>query len=367
MNKDLWINGRFLLEDLPTGTQRSAFRFCQGVANHWPSYVYLAADPRATYARLFLKTAPRTVFHPCHLSSGWRAHLWEQFTFPRLSPNALQLHCMGTAPFVRPGRHQVMFVHDLNFIILDETFSLPFRLWYKLACAQAARRSRHIVCFTDYVKKTIVRLLGIAPDKVSVIPQGPGIDEALLAKHSNLGFSDPFFICVGSLQPHKNLKEVLQSWALWRDRPAELQLKIIGHPQKNFVGLNLSQDLLQQPGVSVTGYLSDEELVRHYQHALAFVYPSSEEGFGLPVVEAFHAGCPVITSNASCLPEVAGDAALLVHPDHPEEIIQALQRLYHDPDLRNRLVQAGRKRAKLFTWELATRKLTDLLIEIAST
>jgi len=260
-----------------------------------------------------------------------------------------------------------MFVHDLNFMILDATFSFPFRLWYQWACAQAARRSRHIVCFTNYVKETIVRLLRIPSDKVSVIPQGPGIDEVLLAKHSDPGFPNPFFMCVGSLQPHKNLKEVLQAWAFWRNRPAELQLKIIGHPQKNFVGLNLSQDLLQQPGVSVTGYLSDEELVRHYQHALAFVYPSSEEGFGLPVVEAFHAGCPVITSNASCLPEVAGDAALLVHPDRPEEITRALQSLYYNPGLRTSLIKAGHKRAELFSWKLATRKLTDFLLEIAST
>lgn len=366
MEQDLWINGRFLLQDRPTGTHRSAFRFCLGLAKHWPGRVHMASDPNTVYTQLFLRSAPRTVFHPFHLSSGWRAHLWEQCTFPRLSRNALQLHCMGTASFVYPGRRQIMFVHDLNFMILDATFSLPFRLWYRWACAQAARRSLRIICFTDYVKQTIVSLLRIDPDKVSVIPQGPGIDEALLVKHSDPEFPEPFFMCVGSLQPHKNLIAVLQAWALWRDRPAELQLKIIGHPQKNFVGLNLPQDLLKQPGVSFTGYLSDAELVRHYQHALAFVYPSLEEGFGLPVVEAFHAGCPVITSNASCLPEVAGDAALLVDPNCPGEITQALQRIYRDPSLRNQLVQAGRKRAELFSWKLAPRKLTELLLEIAS-
>jgi len=363
----LCLNGRFLLENRPTGTHRSSHLFFQGLANSWPGPVSLATNSRVEQASCFLEKIQEVTLIDQNISSGWRSHFWEQFVFPFFARGKIQLHGMGTAPFLFSGKKQVMFIHDLNFLILKNTFSSLFCLWYRLACAYSARRSFHIVCFTSYVKKTISETLHIPPDRISVIPQGPGLDETLLALPARLGFSNSFFLCVGSLQPHKNLKAILQAWAMWRHRPPGVELKIIGHPQKNFLGLNIPNDLLGQPDVSFTGYLSDAQLVRHYQHALGFVYPSFEEGFGLPIVESFHAGCPVITSNASCLPEVAGDAALLVHPDRPEEITRALQSLYYNPGLRTSLIKAGRKRAELFSWKLATRKLTDLLLEIAST
>lgn len=363
---DLWVNGRFLLADQPTGTHRSAANFCLGLAHHWPGRFHLGTDPRASRAGPFLQASPNAILHPSRLTTGWRAHLWEQFLFPRLAPRAVQLHCMGTAPFLFPARRQTMFIHDLNFMILRDTFSHTFRLWYRLACALAARRSRHLICFTGYVKSSITRLLGIPAQRISVIPQGPGIEEDLLAQTHTPGFADPFFMCVGSLQPHKNLRAVLQAWFLWKDRPASLGLKIIGQPQRNFMALQIPPHFLDQPGVSFTGYVSDAELVRHYHHALAFVYPSLEEGFGLPVVEAFHAGCPVITSHASCLPEVAGEAALLVDPHQPEELTRAMQRIYSEPRLRQRLIAAGRLRAQLFSWDSASRALVNLLLEISS-
>jgi len=366
-NQELFLNGRFLLENRPTGTHRSSHLFFQGLANSWPGPVSLATNSRAEQASCFIEKVQKLTLIDQNISSGWRSHFWEQFVFPLFSRGGIQLHGMGTAPFLLSGKKQVMFIHDLNFLILKNTFSSLFCLWYRFACAYSARRSFHIVCFTSYVKKTISETLHIPPNRISVIPQGPGLDEILLGRSARPGFSNSFFLCVGSLQPHKNLKAILQAWAMWRHRPPGVELKIIGHPQKNFLGLNIPNDLLGQPDVSFTGYLSDAQLVRHYQHALGFVYPSFEEGFGLPIVESFHAGCPVITSSASCLPEVAGDAALLVHPDRPEEITRALQSLYHNPGLRTSLIKAGRKRAELFSWKLATRKLTDLLLEIAST
>jgi glycosyltransferase involved in cell wall biosynthesis len=140
-----------------------------------------------------------------------------------------------------------------------------------------------------------------------------------------------------------------------------VELKIIGHPQKNFLGLNIPNDLLGQPDVSFTGYLSDAQLVRHYQHALGFVYPSFEEGFGLPIVESFHAGCPVITSNASCLPEVAGDAALFVDPYDTVSISSAMMQLVESPNLQAELVQKGQARQLHFSWTKAAQEIHDLM------
>ncbi|RRJ94491.1 glycosyltransferase family 1 protein [Opitutaceae bacterium TAV4] len=134
----------------------------------------------------------------------------------------------------------------------------------------------------------------------------------------------PYFLCVGSLQPHKNLSSVVTAWRKFRIIRPDYRLKVVGKPQARFSGLNMDLSSLSNEGVDFTGYIDDNALVDLYRNAVAFLYPSLEEGFGLPVVEAFNCGCPVVTSAISCLPEISGGAAHLIDPYSAEQLTEAM-------------------------------------------
>lgn len=291
-------------------------------------------------------------------------HFWEQSIFPLASNSLVLWTLMGTGPMFHPGKRHVMVIHDLNYEILPQVFGRAFRAWYRLACGAAARRADVIVCFTNYVSITIQEHLGIPAHRIRVIPQGPGLAglDRLFESQRPEQCEQPYFLCVGSLQPHKNLAGILAAWELFRQKHNTFLLKVVGRAQVNFasLGLNLA---CPPKGVEFTGYLSDEELISLYRKAMGFLYPSMEEGFGLPVVESFYCGCPVITSNRSCLPEVAGDAALLVDPENPKDIANAMAWLADVPLKADELRSKGYLRARFFTWEKAGLAMANILKE----
>ncbi len=351
----IFVNGRFLRVARPTGTQRSAARWLEAVAPHLNSlsvYVPEGAESRGETRRWQVERLP---------GSGRWDHLWEQFIYPRISRDGVLWTLMGTGPVRHRGSKHVMMMHDINFMLIPTAFSPSFRAWYHFACAEAAKKADLIVCFTEYVKLTLVERLQIDGARIKVIPQGPGIRgiESINARgRSHL--ENPYFLCVGSLQPHKNLSLILSAWARFHETRPDFRLKVVGRKQSRFSKLDIElSDAL--PGVEFTGYINDDELVRLYGGAVAFIYPSTEEGFGLPIVEAFYCGCPVITSNNSCLPEVAGNAALFVDPRGEGELLSAMQRITDDNSERERLILAGSVRRKLFKWERAGREMAGVL------
>ena len=249
-----------------------------------------------------------------------------------------------------------------------ESFGVLFRLLYKIVLLRAAKKSLHIFAISEYTKHQLIKR-GVAPEKISVYYQGPGIEPALLQQPQPLlprihDTSKPYILCVGSLQPHKNLRGVLEMFGMLREKRDDIDLVIVGRPQKNFSEIGIPEADMRQPGVILTGYVSDKELASLYQNAAVFLFPSFEEGFGLPVVESFYAGCPVVTSNCSCLPEIAGDAALLVDPHNSEEMLQAVESVIGNPQLRQELVEKGTLRSRLFCWDSAGRQVTAKLQEL---
>jgi glycosyltransferase involved in cell wall biosynthesis len=165
---------------------------------------------------------------------------------------------------------------------------------------------------------------------------------------------EQFVLFLGTLEPRKNIGRLIASYAALRERRgggATPKLVIAGG--KGWFYENLFAEVSQrglEDDVLFTGFVPSEELVWWYRSALMFVYPSLFEGFGLPVLEALACGTPVITSNASSLPEVAGDAALLVDPHDTESLVSAMQRLLNDSELRAALSEAGVRQARLFPW-----------------
>ena len=253
----------------------------------------------------------------------------------------------------------VVTVHDLSFVRHPE--SHPRERLEHLAryLPQTLERATHVITDSETVRREAIAHFGLDATRVTAIHLGvaPAFaphtlagTRATLVKH---GLEHGrYILSVGTLEPRKNLAAAIRAWAALPEATrAGVPLVVAG--MKGWLSESLEQLIsrLEAKGViRFLGFVAQEELPALYAGALAFVYPSRYEGFGLPVVEAMASGVPVITSDASCLPEVAGDAALLVAPDDEGALGRALERVAHDAPLRADLVARGLARARHFTW-----------------
>lgn len=257
----------------------------------------------------------------------------------------------------------VVSMFDLNFLRLRENWRAGRRATYLSLAVQApiaARQATRIITLSETSARDIARLLRAPPHKIAVVPAAPrdtfrdlpGARAVARARESY----GRFFLSVGVLAPQKNLARVLAAFARLDDGATRLVLA--GRPAGAYaeaVLRPLARELGVEGRVVFVGATSDDELRALYHAAEALVFPSLGEGFGLPIVEAMACGCPVVTSNLSSMPEVAGDAALLVDPHDVASIAQALRSLLRDPALRADLVARGSARAARYTWDEAAR------------
>lgn len=260
-------------------------------------------------------------------------------------------------PATRDARG-VLTIHDLG--PLRHPGHLPRRLAsdFRRGVADAAKRADRIVTVSDFTAGEVVDLLGVPRGRIETIRPGvsaafaePGdVEEdrrVLAARHAIVG---PFLLFVGTTNPRKNLPRLLEAFAAARTT-ARLphRLVIAGDRGHDDVRAAVAERGLGD-AVRIAGYVEEADLPRLYRAAGALAFPSLYEGFGLPVLEAMAAGCPVLTSSTSSLPEVAGDAAVLVDPASTDAIADGLVRILTDAALRERLVAAGRRRAAQFSW-----------------
>jgi glycosyltransferase involved in cell wall biosynthesis len=246
------------------------------------------------------------------------------------------------------------------------TFRMMFR--------NTARSAEQIITISEYSKADIAHYFGIPPERISVTylgvnpiysqPVAPEIRRAVLQRH---GLEPGFFLFVGSIQPRKNVTRIIEAH---RMLPMQTQkscpMVIVGRRGGGSEDILPELHALQARGCGRwLNDVTDEELHALLQSARALVYPSLYEGFGLPVLEGFAAGLPVISSNTTSIPEVAADAAMLVDPERTEEIAAAMQRLAEDDALAADLAERGRKRVKEFSWAACARQTLDVYRNLA--
>jgi glycosyltransferase involved in cell wall biosynthesis len=260
-----------------------------------------------------------------------------------------------TAPLVAPCRQATTF-HDLQHKRHPEYFrwfDLPF--WRVLLWA-SANRSRCLIAPSKNTRADLMDVYGLEPGRIAVIPHGV-TPEFFALDRTRL---EPFLLCVSTLHPHKNLEGLIRAYAR---KPREHRLILAGvrgfHAQPVE---NLIADLNLEERVEITGWLARDKLLGLYQHAWACVYPSTFEGFGMPVLEALAAGIPLACSDIAPLREVAGDAALLFDPLNEDSISAALDRIASDEELRCNLSSSGRDRARSFTWKQAAERTLQALL-----
>jgi glycosyltransferase involved in cell wall biosynthesis len=287
--------------------------------------------------------AVRASFRPARI-------LWEQ---TMMAAEAVRLDVLFNPGFTSPVLAPCVCVtvfHDLQHANHPEYFrwfDLPF---WKLLLWASAHRARRLIAVSEATRADLVRVYGLSADRIDVVLHGVEADFFALDRSR----TEPYVLCVSTLHPHKNLDRLIRAYAR---RKRDWRLTIAG--MRGFFAEALDK-LVRELGVAdsveLTGWIPREELIQLYSRAQAFVYPSTFEGFGMPVLEAMAAGIPVACSDIPPLREVAGDAALFFDPLSEDEIAGALDRITTDTGLRARLTEAGPERARGFTWERAARE-----------
>lgn len=343
------INARYLLHRV-TGVQR----YAREIVARFPSGRGEPSDP------FRLIEAPQW-------AKGAKGHLWEQAQLRVAAGSSLLWNPCQTGPMGL--KRQVVTVHDMGTFDHPESYSGAFAAWYRQCMTSVATSAAHVIAVSEFTRERLLHHVRIDPSKVTVILEGAdarfrrAAPQQVLAIRTRLGLrpDQRILLSLGSLEPRKNLAALLRAWAaLSPALRGDAVLVLVGNQGDPAVFKGVGIESIP-PGVLFTGYLDDEDLPTIYSAASAFIYPSLYEGFGLPVLEAMSCGTPVVTSNLSSLPEVAGDAGLLIDPRSDAELLSALERCLTDDAWLARSTAEGLERSRRFSWDMAADQTWKLL------
>jgi glycosyltransferase involved in cell wall biosynthesis len=335
-----------------------------------------AAPERGT-AKFAVPRGPRVTARPYRLSERLLNLLWYKIGVP------LPVDLVGgradvyyfpdfALPPVRSGRC-VITVHDLSFLLVPDCAEDGLRAHLERVLPPSIRGADFITADSENTRNELTTLLDAPPGRVEVVYGGvddrfqPIENQELLeATRRKYGLHFPFILYVGTIEPRKNLSRLLRAYTIMRNRGVKHRLVIAG-------GLGwLYQDVLREieelsaeHEVAFLGRVADDDLPTLYSLGDVFVFPSLYEGFGLPPLEAMACGRPVVCSNTSSLPEVVGDAGLLVSPYDVEGLADAVQGLLENPELRAQLGGIGYDRAKRFTWQASAERMLEIYRRLA--
>jgi glycosyltransferase involved in cell wall biosynthesis len=270
----------------------------------------------------------------------------------------------------------VVTIHDAIHLMFPQYLPNRAAFWYaKWSITQAARRATRVMTVSESSKRDILRFVDTQPDKIDVIYNAyderfaiePREDEVVRVRE-RYQLTDEFVLYAGNVKPHKNLERLIDAFAIVRKRGLDhLKLVLIGDDISKYTALRRAVHQHQlHKYVRFLGYLPEETLAVMYRLAGVFVFPSLYEGFGLPPLEAMASGTPVVTSNVSSLPEVSGDAAVLVDPYDPSAIADGIYRVLTDEGLRREMVHKGIARAGQFSWEQSVRRIRQIYGEVGA-
>jgi len=303
----------------------------------------------------------------------WRLAWW-------LRQNQIQLCHFPylTAPWLLPCPY-VLTVHDIIDFITPPPERSPLQVsWHSYRIRRALQQATRILCVSQATRRDVQRVFGVPGEKLEVVYNaldarlaGSLPPEEIARTLSRYQVDSPFVLYAGNVKPHKNLSRLIEAFAVvrndLRDHPRyhQLLLFIIGDELARHSDLRRAVvKSRMQPHVRFLGFVPPQTLKAFYARAEVFVFPSLYEGFGLPPLEAMAHGTPVVVSNVSALPEVVGEAALLVNPENVFDIGRAIQQVLLDDALRQRLAELGRQQVARFSWEDSVRRVLEVYAEI---
>jgi glycosyltransferase involved in cell wall biosynthesis len=357
----IFINGRFLTMTI-TGVQRYAQELFRALDE-----VLLDIFPG--------EAAPIVCFVPpgCSENPRWKkidlrvvgkntGNLWEQIDLPWNAQAGLLFSPANIGPYLHPN--QVVTIHDASVFAFPRAYSLAFRMKYRLIYPRMAKVARKIITVSQFSRKELVRYCRFPEERIEVIAHGCEHLSRLVADESILDRCGirkrSYLLGVGSWSLHKNFDALIKAFQLLgRD---DLSLVLVGGEFKHI--FRSSEKEIPANTIYLRN-VRDNELQALYQNAVSLVFPSIYEGFGLPVLEAMSAGCPVICSHASSLPEVGGEAALYFDPHNVQELSDRMRSLLDSDELRESMQLKGKIQSQKFSWKEAARKTWEILVSVA--
>lgn len=363
------IDASRALVPLRTGPENYSFHLLGALLSSFPS----PAPELVLYLNGLSTGFPLSLPPTAQLRSIPFPRLWTQF---RLSLEMLQSppHLLfvpsHVLPMVHPPR-SVVTVYDLGYLRHRRAYPFGAWLYLSLSTPYNVRQASRVITLSQASRQDILEHFRVPSRKVVTVYPGVGPEfrpptdaQAIREAMACYRIRGPYFLFVGTLQPRKNLGQLLQAFARARAQGLEETLVLAGKPGWRAEEIMARAQKLGD-AVCLGHYVAPQHLPLLYQGATALVFPSLFEGFGLPLLEAMACGAPVIAARSSSLPEVVGDAGLLVDPLDTEELASAMLRLAQDPHLRQGLASLGQERAQAFSWERAAQETWRVLLEAA--
>jgi len=289
--------------------------------------------------------------------------------FKPLDPLYLFLTCLkNNSWFISPSYNCPVFwhsksiitIHDLMHINFPEYAGLKNKVYYDYLVKPVCKKSPLVFTVSEFTKQEIAQWAGISPEKIVVVYNG--VDPSYNMHVKPYQHDKPYLFYIGDKKPHKNIYGMLKAFAQSNSKESHNFL-LSGKPNEQIMQWATQLNIIDK--VIFTGFIPEESLPSYYKGATALIFPSFYEGFGLPIVEAQAVGKPVLTSNVTSMPEIAGDAALFVNPHDIPEIANGIDRLVNDESLQKKLIAKGLQNVQRFNWD-ASRKIWNDSIKIAT-
>jgi glycosyltransferase involved in cell wall biosynthesis len=361
------LDARTATDHFP-GIGRYVVNLARGLRSIAPELdLALLRDPRASSERLTLPTLPTIdiPLSPFSIQQQWRV--------PQLlrGRRAALYHSPFYLMPYRPGVPTVLTAYDAIPLAYPQYLTMPQRLIFRFTHDLAVRTARIVLAISEATRRDLIKRFGVPERKIVVTPLAadpcfqPQTTERLAAIRSAYHLPDRFVLYFGSNKPHKNLVRLIEAWMKTERGAQDTELVIGGAWDARYN--EAKQVAAHNARIHFIGPVREDDLPALYGGATAFAFVSEYEGFGLPALEAMACGTPVIASNVSSLPEVVGDAGLLVDPHDTSAIATALGQLLSDPALRLDLAQRGLTRAAQFSWEHTARLTLEVYQALSTT
>jgi glycosyltransferase involved in cell wall biosynthesis len=364
------VNVRFLLEDRMEGIARFNYETLRRIVKDHPEdeFYFFFDRPYSDKFIFGTNVKPIVLYPPTRhplLIAFWLEFRIKKY-LNKLKPDVFLSG--DTYIPLNPGVKTVIVSHDLAFLHFPEHMKFSDRVYYNYFFPKFHGKADKIIAVSEFTKKDIIKHYKIEGSKIEVVHNAANGHFYSIAENEKIMYQNlltggkPYFVYLGSIHPRKNVVNLIKAFEIFKKNSgSDHCLAIIGRPAWKTTEFYSTLNKSAYKESIITKQIDRSELQGYIGSAEALFYVSFFEGFGIPILEGFEAGVPVVTSVSSSMPEVAGDAALLVDPDSPEEIADAMQQLVKKPELGSSLIQKGSERLNAFSWDESAAKIYKIL------